>query len=310
MTNKIKGDFLIENLKDENSANDYTLRAGSAAGVVPFYLRAHKGPGSVREPIPPPPPPFHEVLAGIATPTLSYRFADGTNHGSFGSGADLTITSDGSKASFVSDESTYARFIGYFDIPDLSGESSGVRDGDQVAATPSIAVSNFNRRSSGAAATRSWIVVWYQASAFASGRDIFKGSHTTGGAGRIVTTTNSFTTAKSSIGAGPEMLAANATGSVGSAETLSNTSGKLCIVMDAWDGTDLTTYWKQTGHGVGHTKLLQPSAGNNSNSGNNAWYAAGDVNYVAYPMRTLHHSIVNSTLTADNFDTLCAAAGL
>ena len=312
MTNKIGDDFLIENLKDENSASDFTLRSETAAGVVPFYLRSHKGPGTIRKPIPPPPPPFHEILAGIATPRLSYRFADGTNHGSFGSGGDVTVNSSGNKATLVSDSTTFPGFIGYFNVPDLSAQSSGVRDGAHEAktATASNLSFQYGRSTSGTTAARSWIVVWYQASALASGRKVFQGQHTAGGAGRLTPTTNSFNSAVNSIDSGTEFLAAIATGSVGSAETLSNTSEKLCIVMDTWDGSDLITYWKQTGHGAGHTKLLRAGAGHTAINLSNAWSAAGAGNYVAHPMQTLHSSVVNAILTPANFDTLCAAAGL
>ena len=312
MTNKIRGDFLIENLKDENSSNDFTLRSGTAEGVVPFYLRSHRGPGTIREPIPPPPPPFHEVLAGIATPRLSYRFADGTNHGSYGSGGDITINSSGNKATFVSDSATYPGFIGYFNIPDLAGQSSGVRDGAHEAKTATASSLSFQyaRNTSSSPSARSWIVVWYQSSALASGRKVFRGQHTAGGNGRLSTTTNSFKSAVSSTDSGTELLAAIATGSVGSAETLSNTSEKLCIVMDTWDGSDLITYWKQTGHGAGHTKLLRAGASTTATFLSNAWEAAGAGNFVAFPMQTLHSSVVNATLTPANFDTLCAAAGL
>jgi hypothetical protein len=313
MTNKIRGDFLIENLKDENSSNDFTLRSGTAEGVVPFYLRSHRGPGTIREFGPPPPPPFHQVLANIATPRFSYRFADGTNHGSYGSGGDVTITSSGNKATFVSDSATYPGFIGYFNIPDLSAQSSGVRDGAHYAITATatnLALTAYARSTTTSPANaRSWIVVWYQASAIASGRRTFQGQASSNGGSRIYTTSTSFNSYPFTSTGEIELLAANATGSIGAAQTLSNVDEKLCIVMDTWDGSDLITYWKQTGHSAGHTKIVRSISGTATHL-TNGWQAAGALNYNAHPLRTLHQSIINATLTPANFDTLCAAAGL
>lgn len=98
----------------------------------------------------------------------------------------------------------------------------------------------------------------------------------------------------------------------GSSEALSNTTGTILMVAYVYDATaeEWTIRWKSSGHRAGHSFKVIGSSPPDSTSGTLNWRVAGwDANSAGFHIAGAH-AIINSKITAADFDEIASTAGL
>lgn len=98
----------------------------------------------------------------------------------------------------------------------------------------------------------------------------------------------------------------------GSSEALSNTTDTILLVAYVYDATaeEWTIRWKSSGHRTGHSFKVIGSSPPDSTSGTLNWRVAGwDANSAGFHKMGAH-AIINSKLTAADFDEIASTAGL